>query len=82
MDWYGNTSYNVGDYPEPKDEEKVQPDYCPYCYRTYGSHVFKLDGLWACERCFEDDLKSNYDLSDIADALGVPCAKTEDIGNE
>lgn len=70
-------AWMVNDYPEPKEEE--QPDYCPYCYRSFGKHVFKLDGLWACEACFRDELESNHDLTDIADAMGYAHAKFEEV---
>lgn len=70
-------AWNVFDYPEPK--ETIIPDVCPYCGRPFEKYAWYIDGRPACDDCMKEHIKSEYTLKDLAEALGIPFAKSEDV---
>lgn len=70
-------AWNVHDYPEPKDIDI--PDVCPYCGRSYSEYVWYIDDRPACDECLKKHIKGDYSLLDLAEALGVNYALSEDV---
>ena len=48
MGWYGNTSLNVNDYPEPKFEKAPQ---CPVCGEECEKYYMHREVVIGCDQC-------------------------------
>ena len=62
MGWYGNTSWNVNDYPEPKYEEKVHR--CPTCGDECEFYYMQDGEVIGCEHCITQEYADEVDASE------------------
>ena len=60
MGWYGNTSWNVNDYPEPTYKSKAH--YCPVCGDECELYYMQDGEVIGCENCVTQEYADEVDV--------------------
>lgn len=59
MGWYGNTSWNVNDYPEPPAEKA---HFCPTCGDECEFFYVQDGEVIGCENCIKQEYADEMDV--------------------
>lgn len=71
------TSYMVHDYPDPPEYEE---HICAECNgNIIDDYAFEVQGRVICADCFQDFLRENYSLKQLAEELGFCVIHMEDF---